>query len=241
MDVGANFWREHLPEDARIHYVITDGGGQPNVVPPRAAVWYYLRADEHRNLEDMFERLVNIAKGAALMSATTFDWKMDSSTHEVLPNLPLAQLVHQNLTLLGPPAFTKEEKAFARTMQSGLSKAPELALSETIEPLAAAPEKRKGSTDVGEISWRVPTGGLRVACWTFGAPTHSWQVASCAGMSIGEKGMLLACRTLALTAMDLFTDPSWIQKAHDDFERRKAGTQFKSLLPKDQGPPASIK
>jgi aminobenzoyl-glutamate utilization protein B len=241
MNVGANFWREHLPEDARVHYVITQGGGQPNVVPPRAEVWYYLRADAHRDVVRMFERLMDIAKGASLMAATTMEWKIDSETHEVLPNLPLAQLIQENLNLVGPPQFTEEDKGFAKRTQAELGKSFEFALSEKIDPLPTVPEKRKGSTDVGEVSWRVPTGGLRVASWTFGAASHSWHVVACTGMSIGEKGMLVAARTLAFSALDLLTDPSRIQKAQDDFKKRKAGADFTSLLPKDQKPPSKIR
>jgi aminobenzoyl-glutamate utilization protein B len=241
MNMAANFWREHLPEDARVHYVISDGGGQPNVVPPRAEVWYYLRADKHREVERMFERLVNMAKGAMLMTGASYEVKIDSETHEVLPNLPLAQLVHKNLTLVGPPQFTEAEKAFAKKTQAELEKTFDYALSERIESLPAAPERRKGSTDVGEVSWRVPTAGLRVASWTYGAPSHSWHVAACTGMSIGEKGMLVASRTLAFTALDLFTDSGQIRKAREDFEKARAGAEFKSLLSKDQKPPVKIR
>src|SRR6185503_8431675 len=193
----------HLPEDARVHYVISDGGGQPNVVPPRAEVWYYLRADNHRDVQRMFERLVNMAKGATLMTGTSYEVKMDSETHEVLPNLPLAQLVQKNLSLLWPLQFSEAEKAFAKKSQAELGKTLEYPLSEKIEPLPGAPEKRKGSTDVGEVSWRVPTAGLRVASWTYGVPSHSWHVVACTGMSIGEKGMLVASRALAFSALDL--------------------------------------
>jgi aminobenzoyl-glutamate utilization protein B len=241
MNMAANLWREHLPEDARVHYVISDGGGQPNVVPPRAEVWYYLRADNHRDVQRMFERLVNMAKGATLMTGTSYEVKIDSETHEVLPNLPLAQLLQKNLTLLGPPQFSEAEKAFAKKSQAELSETFEYSLSEKIESLPAAPGKRKGSTDVGEVSWRVPTAGLRVASWTYGAPSHSWQVAACTGMSIGEKGMLVASRALAFTVLDLFTDPGQIQKAREDFQKSTAGTEFRSLLKKDQKPPVKIR
>jgi aminobenzoyl-glutamate utilization protein B len=241
MGVGANFWREHLPEDARVHYVITDGGGQPNVVPPQAEVWYYLRADSHADVEQMFDRLMQIAKGATLMTGTTFEWRIDSDTHELLPNLPLARLVQANLELLGAPRFTEEEKAFARKTQEALGKSFDYPLSERIEPLPAMPEKRKGSTDVGEVSWRVPTGGLRVTSYTFGAPSHSWYVVACTGMSIGDKGLFLAARTLACTALDLFTNPTELQDARADFEKRKTGTVFKSLLPQGQKAPAKIR
>lgn len=241
MNIGANFWREHLPEDARVHYVITDGGGQPNVVPPRAEVWYYLRADEHQEVVRMFGRLLDIAKGASLMTETKFEWKIDSETHEVLPNLPLSKLIHENLQAIGAPRFTESEKAFARETQKSLEGEFEFALSEKIEPVPAVPAKRKGSTDVGEVSWRVPTGGFRVASWTYGAPTHSWYVVACTGMSIGEKGMMLAARALSGTALDLFTTPAHLRNAREDFARRKGNAEFNSLLPSDQRAPAKIR
>lgn len=241
MNIAANFWREHLPEDARVHYVITDGGGQPNVVPPRAEVWYYLRADQHSDVRRMFDRLLAIAKGASLMTDTRFEWKIDADTHEVLPNFPLSELIYRNLELIGPPRFTEEEKEFARKSQGALEGSFDYPLSEKIEPIPAAPSRRKGSTDVGEISWRVPTGGLRVASWTFGAPSHSWHVVACTGMSIGEKGMFVAARALSFTALDLVMEPARLRAANEDFQKRKSGIEFKSLLPQDQPPPTSIR
>jgi aminobenzoyl-glutamate utilization protein B len=241
MDVGANFLREHLPEDSRMHYVITDGGGQPNVVPPAAQVWYYLRADEHSAVEYMFQRLADVAKGAALMTGTTVDWHVDSDTHEILPNLPLSQLIHKNLELIGPPKFTEEEKSFARKTQEPLKGPFKYALAETIEPLPNEPEKGKASTDVGDVSWMVPTGGLTAASYTFGAPGHSWQIVACTGTTIGEKGMFVAARALAYSALDLLTTPVWLKKAQADFEQRKAGHDFISLIPAGQKAPAKIK
>lgn len=241
MNVGANFLREHLPEDSRMHYVITDGGGQPNVVPPAAQVWYYLRADKHSDVEYMFQRLTDIAKGAALMTGTTVDWHVDSDTHEILPNLPLSQLIHKNLELIGPPKFTEEEKSFARKTQEPLKGPLEHALSEIIEALPAEPEKGKASTDVGDVSWIVPTGGLTAASYTFGAPGHSWQIVACTGTSIGEKGMFVAARALAYSTLDLLANPDWLKKAKADFEQRKAGYNFISLIPAGQTAPAKIK
>ncbi|MFQ5824935.1 MAG: amidohydrolase [bacterium] len=241
MDIGANFLREHLPEDARIHYVITDGGGQPNVVPPVAQVWYYLRANKHSDVEYMFQRMIEIAKGAAMMTQTTVNWQVDSDTHEILPNQPLAQLIYNNLQKIGPPKFTGEEKSFARQTQQPLKKQFKNALSETIDELPKEPALVKASTDVGDVSWMVPTGGLNVASYTFGAPGHSWQIVACTGMSIGEKGMLVAARALAYTAIDLFTAPEWIKKAKADFEKRKEGYEFVSLLPEAQKAPKKIR
>ena len=241
MNIAANFLREHLPEDSRIHYVITDGGGQPNVVPPAAQVWYYLRADKHSEVEYMFQRLTDIAKGAALMTGTTVEWRVDSDTHEILPNLPLSQIIHKNLAFAGPPQFTAEEKNFARKTQESLKGPFKYALSETLEKLPNAPERGKASTDVGDVSWTVPTGGMTVASYTYGAPGHSWQIVACTGMSIGEKGMLVAAKALAYSALDLLMNPDWLKQASADFEQRKSGYNFISLIPAGQKAPAKIK
>jgi aminobenzoyl-glutamate utilization protein B len=241
MNVAANFLREHLPEDARMHYVITDGGGQPNVVPPTAQVWYYLRADKHRTVEYMFQRLADIAKGAALMTGTSVESQVDSDTHEILPNWPLAQLVQKNLELAGPPQFNEEEKAFARKTQEPLPNKPELALAETIDPLSTEPEQGKASTDVGDVSWKVPTIGFTVATYTLGAPGHSWQIVACTGGSIGEKGMAVAAKTLAYSALELLQSPALLEQARKDFEQRKAGYNFISLIPAGQRAPARIR
>jgi len=241
MNVGANFLREHLPEDARMHYVITDGGGQPNVVPPTAQVWYYLRANKHRDVEHMFQRLTDIAKGAALMTGTTMDLHVDSDTHEILPNLPLSQVIHKNLELIGPPKFTEEEKNFARKTQEPLPGPFKYALSEILEKLPDEPEQGKASTDVGDVSWLVPTGALTAASYTFGVPGHSWQIVACTGTSIGEKGMFVAAKALAYSAIDLFKQPDLLKQARTDFEQRKAGYNFISLLPVGQKAPVKIK
>jgi len=244
-NVAANYLREHLPEDSRIHYVVTDGGGQPNVVPPEAEVWYYLRGDSHRLVERMFERLRRIVEGAALMTETTFEIRVDSDTHEILPNRPLAEVLQKNLERVGPPRFDEAERAFARKTQAPLVEARgepiPVPLAETIEPLPAEPDHMRASTDVGEVSWRVPTGGLRVACYTYGAPGHSWQIVACGGMSIGEKGMLVAAKTLAAAAIDLLADPSLAAAAKADFEKRRAGKPLTSLLPPESRAPARIR
>jgi aminobenzoyl-glutamate utilization protein B len=242
MNIGANYMREHLPEDARVHYVITDGGGQPNVVPPTAEVWYYLRANAHRDVERMLERLRDIADGATRMTGTSVAERLDSDLFEMLPNRPLSELLQRHLERVGPPGFDDAERDFARRTQSDLTDPPEAPLFEEVMPLADAPWHMPASTDVGNVSWRVPTGGLNVACYTHGAPGHSWQIVACTGMSIGEKGMLVAARTLAGAAIELAADGKQIQRARQDFETRRAGTAApQSVLPPDQNVPTAIR
>ena len=178
MSNGVNYMREHIKEDARIHYVITSGGDQPNVVPAETEVWYYIRANKHTDVEEYFEWVKDIAQGAATMTRTTLEAvQVDSDVHEVLPNRTLSEVIHENLELVGAPRFTPDEIAFARQTQQPLGRPFEKALSDTIEPLPDEPFQGAASTDVGDISWFVPVGQLGAASHTYGAPGHSWQVA----------------------------------------------------------------
>ena len=236
MNTGVNFMREHVKEDTGIHYVISDGGGQPNVVPPRAQVWYYVRANKHGDVHRLFERVVNIARGAALMTDTQMSYDILAESPEVLPNRPLSELIERNLLRAGAPRFTTEEKAFAAQTQADFAVKPLVALSEQIEPLAAQPTQGTYSTDVGWLSWLAPTGSLTTACYTYGAPGHSWQIVACTGTTIGEKGMQTAAQALALSALDALSDPQVLSAACTDFAAVKGGAEFKTLMPPGKKP-----
>jgi aminobenzoyl-glutamate utilization protein B len=243
MSVGVNFMREHVKEDTRIHYVITNGGGQPNVVPPSAEVWYYLRANKHTDVEDYYVWLTEIARSAAAMSRTKLvEARVEADMHEVLPNRTLAELIHKNLELIGPPKFDDREKAFARATQKDLKPQPALALAERVEPLpSSSPEQGTHSTDVGDLTWFFPVGQFTVATYSYGAPGHSWQVVACTGMSIGEKGMLVAAKTIAATAVDLYRTPAAIEKARADQKQMMAGLKYTTLIPEGQKAPKTIR
>jgi len=241
MNVGANYLREHVKEDLRIHYVVTDGGGQPNVVPPGASSWYYVRANRHEDVEAAFARLLDIARGAALMSGTEVSWVVEGDSHEVLPNRGLAELVDRHLRRVGPPRFDDADRAFARETQADLAPRPAQPLSETIEPLPAEPGQAASSTDLGDLSWHVPSGSVNVAAYTFGGPGHSWQVAACTGTAIGEKAMAVAAKVLSGTAIDLLTDARQLDAARRAFREVRDPRTFTSLLPKDAKPPARIR
>jgi aminobenzoyl-glutamate utilization protein B len=242
MSVGVNYMREHVKEDTRIHYVITNGGGQPNVVPPEAEVWYYLRADKHADVEQYYTWLRDIAEGAARMTRTKLSAvQVDADMHEVLPNRALAEAIHRNLTTVGAPKFTEEEKAFARQTQGPLGRTFDRALSEVVEPMPAQPDQGVASTDVGDISWFVPVGQLTAATHTFGAPGHSWQIVACTGTSIGEKGMMVAAKALAATTIDLFTTPALVEKARADFKAIRDPLKFVTLIPEGQKAPKAIR
>jgi aminobenzoyl-glutamate utilization protein B len=245
MNVGANFMREHLKEDARVHYVITDGGGAPNVTPAKAAVWYFVRANEHKDAETNFRWLEQIAKGAALMTRTTYTVQIDTDCHEIVPNAPLSELIHQNLATIGAPKFSAEEQEFARRLQAPLTaefgtEFP-LAIDDQVHPSPRTPAPSKGSTDVGDISWRVPTGGLRTTCLASGSPGHSWQNVAAIGSSIGEKGILYAAKVLAASTIDLLEKPELVAAARADWQERMKGRTYFSFIPEGQKAPDKIR
>ena len=242
MDNGVNYMREHIKQDARIHYVITNGGGHPNVVPPEAEVWYYIRADKHTDVEEYFKWITEIARGAAAMTRTTLKTvQVDTDMHEVLPNRTLSDVINRNLELVGPPRFTDEEKEFARKTQAPLPGTYDTALSERIEAMTDKPGQGLASTDVGDLSWFMPVGELNVASYTYGAPGHSWQIVACTGMSIGEKGMMVAAKTLASSAIEVLQTPALLDKARADFKAIRDPLAWVTLIPEGQKAPATIR
>ncbi len=245
MNVGVNYMREHVKEDARMHYVITDGGGQPNVVPPHATVWYYVRANTHEDAERYFNWVRDIAEAAAKMSRTKVSVEVITDNHELLPNRPLSERIQANLELVGAPEFSDAERDFARALQKPLEEEFgrhfERPLADRIEPLHEKPYLLKGSTDVGDISWHVPTSGLSVACFAYDAPGHSWQNVAAIGSSIGHKGILVAAKVLAATALDLFEDPDQLESARSDFDERMKDKKYTTLIPEGQKAPRSIR
>jgi aminobenzoyl-glutamate utilization protein B len=245
MNVGANYMREHIKETSRIHYVITNGGGQPNVVPATAQVWYYVRANAHADVEAHFDWLSDIALGASKMSRTKYDVQIDTDCHEIIPNLPLSKLILKNLKKVGPPVFDSADLDLARQLQTPLradfglkEKKP---LNDTIEDLPATPYQDNGSTDVGDISWHVPTSGLSTACFAAGSPGHSWQNVAAIASPIGHKGMMVAAKVLALSAVDLLEDQEARKEARADFEQRMKDVKYTTKIPKGQKAPKAIR
>lgn len=245
MNVGANFMREHVKEDSRIHYVITQGGGAPNVVPASATVWYYVRANEHKDVETAFAWLTDIARGAALMTRTKMTTVVDTDCHELLQNTPLSELISRNLKRLPSPKYTAEEQAFAKKLQEPLAEQFKstfaTGIDDTVHPLPAIPEVTKGSTDVGDVSWFVPTSGLRTACFASGTPGHSWQNVAAIGSTIGEKGVIYATQVLAVSALDLLEQPDQLAAAKSEWQARTKDRPYTSLIPKGQHAPAKIR
>jgi aminobenzoyl-glutamate utilization protein B len=227
MDAMTNMLREHIPQETRIHYVITNGGRAPNVVPDFAEVYYYVRHNDMRVVDDVWGRVVNAAKGAALGTGTTYDLEIIGSVYNLLINQTLAKVQQRALERVGGFTYTPEEKTWAAKLQRSLPKsAVPLETTAQIAPLDLAAAPGGGSTDVGDVSWRVPTVQMNAATWVPGTPAHSWQAVAAGGMSIGAKGMMVAAKTMALTAAELFTSPATITAARAEFDRQR-GPSFK--------------
>ncbi|MBL8794575.1 MAG: amidohydrolase [Planctomycetia bacterium] len=232
---AAQLLREHTPDFTRIHHAITYGGGTPNVVPDFSEVFYYVRHPKADVVAKLYPRLVKCAQGAALATETKLETIYLGGTMELLPNDALAQAVRANLTKLNDLRYNDEEQKFAARIQSTLTDPPPLSNISEVRDTSGV--LGKGSTDVGDVSWVVPTAGFSTACWVPGTPAHSWQAVAAGGTSIGRQGMHLAARTLAATAWDLFHDPKLIAAAKDEYQRKLAGRKYQSLLEKDQEPP----
>ena len=220
MNTMVNLMREHVPQDTRIHYVITNGGQAPNVVPDFSEVYYYARHNDMRVLDGIWERITNAARGAALGTDTKMEMELTGAVWNVLPNPYLVSVMHKHLETVGGFEYTPAERAFAETLRKSLDGTlPPVDSSNQI--MTPQPGIGSASTDMGDVSWRVPTVQLTAATWVPGTPAHSWQAVAAGGMSIGAKGMIVAAKTMALTAIDLLTNPAHIEKARAEFDKAR--------------------
>jgi len=234
---GVDLLREHVPDSTRIHYIVTNGGEAPNVVPAFSEVFLYLRSPSMTTVDEVWPRILKCAQAGALATETEFKLEVVNSSYTILVNEALASLLDRNLRIVGGVKYDADETAFAEQLRLSMPDEglPSLDRAWTIQP--AEEGVGNGSTDVGDVSWVVPTGGLRTATFVPGASAHSWQSTACAGMSIGRKGMVVAAKTLAISAMDLFTDATQIEAARKSYEKRKGTKKYESRLPADQKPP----
>jgi aminobenzoyl-glutamate utilization protein B len=224
-----NMMREHVPERTRIHYVITRGGSAPNVVPDFAELYLYARLDDMTVLDSIWDRIVDASKGAALGTGTTVEHEITGAVYNVLPSEYLSSVMKRNLERVGGVTYTAEERAFADRIRTTLAP-PLLPLGSEAQVVSTRGDLSSASTDTGDVSWRVPTVQLTAATWVPGTPAHSWQAVAAGGTSIGAKGMMVAAKTMALTALDLFLDPSHLAAARAEFEKRTAGHVYRSRL-----------
>ncbi len=237
MNFMVNMMREHIPEESRVHYVITDGGKAPNVVPNFAEVYYYARHNNRDVVMDVFDRIVQAAEGAARGTGTTMDYEIVGGVHELLPNITLQELMFKNLERVGGYNYTGEEKDFADkiSLTLGIEKVDLTAINSVQQYRSVG--KAFGSTDVGDVSFKVPTVGMSAATWVPGTPAHSWQAVAAGGTSIGIKGMMVAAKTIALTATDLFSDTQLVEKAKKEFIQKR-GENFTYIPLIGDRPPA---
>jgi aminobenzoyl-glutamate utilization protein B len=237
MNHMVNLMREHVPQETRIHYVITAGGSAPNVIPDFAEVFYYVRHPDPKQVQEIFDRVTRAAEGAALGTGTRVEHEVIHGIYAMLPNVALAHVMQANLERVGGVRYDAEETRFAEALRRSLPEdAPSLAEAARVQPFEEETVPG-GSTDVADVSWVVPTVGLRTATWVPGTASHSWQAVAAGGTSIGEKGMLVAAKTLAMTAVDLFTRADVLAAAKAELKKRQGpGFVYRSLVG-DRPPP----
>ena len=231
-----NMMREHIPQQSRIHYVITEGGVAPNVVPDFAEVFYYVRHPDPAEVDAIWTRLEEAARGAAMGTGTKVDWEVIHGNNPLLVNETLAKVMDAKLREVGGVDYTEQERAYAAQLRETLGAgAPPLAEAGEIQPYDVT--LGYGSTDVGDVSWATPTVGVRTATWVPGTSAHSWQAVAASGSSIGIKGTQVAAKALALMAAELFTDPALRAAARAEFDAaRGEDYEYVSLLG-DRDPP----
>lgn len=237
MNYGVNMMREHVKPTTRIHYVIPHAGQAPNVVPEYAKVWYYVRDIDRQNVQMYYDRILDVAKGAALATRTEHKVFLITGVHEYNLNRPLQEAVQANLERVGPPRFTEEEQAFAKKLQAYLD-VEEKGFIDSLETLADEPEPVSGgSTDVAEVSYITPTVGFSVTTAAAEIPWHSWATSACHGTDAGVKGAQVATKVIALSGIDLLLSQELRLEAKAYFDEKTKGAAYQSPIPMDQDPP----
>jgi aminobenzoyl-glutamate utilization protein B len=257
MNVGVNFLREHVVQEARIHYVVQDGGTQPNVVPAYARSWYMIRAPERDQVDHIYDWVLDIAKGAALMTRTTHKVEFLKGIYNKIPNQTLSELIARNMREIGAPEYGKDELEFAHEISKTItpemkkadlrkSKRPcweklmDVELDRSIPDAWDEGEVSGGSTDVSDVSWKTPTMEFSSSCCVVGTPGHSWQNTAQYGMGIGHKGLIFAAKTIANSVLDLLVTPELLKKAQDEQKNRLGGRTYKPPIPPDLKPPLDM-
>jgi aminobenzoyl-glutamate utilization protein B len=230
MNMMVNMMREHVPQESRMHYVITKGGLAPNVVPDLAEVYYYVRHPNMQMVDELFQRVVKAANGAAQGTETSMTYEVMHGNYSLLPNDVIQKKMHANLQMYGGISYTEAENNYAKTIYKTFIKpSNEIGSQENVQPYKTS--HSYGSTDVGDVSWLVPTAGVRTATWVPGTAAHSWQAVSAGGTSIGIKGAELAAKTIASTAIDIYKDESLIVAAKAELQKRVGKDfEYKALL-----------
>ncbi|MCF6295608.1 MAG: amidohydrolase [Flavobacteriaceae bacterium] len=232
---GINYYREHVKPTVRMHYHIQDGGQVVNVVPDYSRLWMRVRDTKRSGLMPVYERTMEMVKGAAIMANVDYKVSLISGIYEVLVNREGGKIMQANLELLGPIEYTEEETAFGKKIQEVTGK-EQVGMDSKIKPLEATKEHPGGgSTDVGDVSWNVANINLRVTMAPKDTPWHSWAVVACGGMSIGHKGLIYGSKAMAMTIADLFENPELVEKVKAEYKERKGDEVYKAIIP--EGPP----
>ncbi|MFM1807830.1 MAG: hypothetical protein RLZZ242_555 [Bacteroidota bacterium] len=227
---GINYYREHIKPTVRIHYHIQDGGQVVNVVPDYSKLWVRVRDSKREGMKPVYERVREMAEGAAIMANVDYKISLISGIYEVLVNRRGGELMQRNLELLGPITYTAEEEAFGKAIQEATGK-PQLGMDSKISPLRETLENPGGgSTDVGDVSWNVPNINLSVTVAPKDTPWHSWAVVACGGMSIGHKGMVHAAKAMGMTMADLFQNPKAVAEIKQEFKERKGDVVYEPMI-----------
>jgi aminobenzoyl-glutamate utilization protein B len=257
MNVGVNYLREHVIQDARIHYVIEKGGDQPNIVPPYARSWYYIRAPEREQVEEIYNWILDIAKGAALMTQTQHKVEFITGCYNMIQNKTLAMTCLKVMREIGAPKFSKEDYEFAKKIHETIppeqkrnalkrmkihdwEKLMDVILDEEVRDPWDEGEVSHGSTDVGDVSWQTPTLSFETACFVLGSPGHSWQNVAAAGVGIGHEGGIYAAKVIAATAIEIMSNSKLIEEAWKEFREKTKGKKYKSPIPPEVKEPPRI-
>ena len=237
MSVGANYLREHVTSDVRIHYVYKEAGTAPNIVPDRASVWYYVRAMSREAIEDTYDRLVKVAKGAAMMTETELEIEFLGGCYNTLNNKVVLDVVHNAMLETELPKWTEEELKFADEINKQSPKYPAMEAAGMTQPsihsavMDIQHNDGYGSTDVGDVMHIVPCAQVMTATCNLCAPGHSWQITACAGMSIGYKGMLYGAKVMAAASAKFYEDKGLVEKAKAEFGEAMHGRTYKCPIP----------
>lgn len=231
---GINYYREHIKPSVRIHYHIQDGGQVVNVVPDYSKIWVRVRDPKRSEMMPVYDRVKEMAEGAAIMANVDYKISLISGIYEVLVNRTGGEIMQKNLELLGPITYSEEEISFAKKIQEITGK-PQVGMDSMIKPLEATKEDPGGgSTDVGDVSWNVANINLSVTTAPKDTPWHSWAVVACGGMSIGHKGMLYAAKAMSMTMLDLFENPKLVDSVKAEFRKNKGKQKYEAII---DGPP----
>jgi len=257
MNTGVNYLREHVIQDARIHYVIEKGGDQPNVVPPYARSWYYVRAPERDQVEFIYDWILDIARGAAIMTRTELKVEFLEGVYNYIPNRTTAELIVKNMREIGLPKYSDEDWKFAeeiaktiapemkiaqlkKSKRPGWERLVDKLLDDEIPDPWGEGETSHGSTDVADVSWQAPTVEFGTATGVIGTPGHSWQDVAESGVGLGHKSLIFAAKVMVATVIDLLTKEDILKKANEEHRRRIGNKKYRSPIPPDHKPPLDI-